>query len=150
MISKEQIKKIDSDIEGNIISLFTQVVKEEIEYKRNVGINIIENICVRLQYFIKYRFQQAKIEFDRKRNQLQPIDDKDKIPEQAELTIENEKKIWVLIGILLKNSDSLILNKLKVQHTILEEYKQFLANRENELNKERSTNKVEIIHINDI
>lgn len=57
MISKEQIKNIDSDIEGNIISLFTQVVKEEIEYKRNVGINIIENICVRLQYFIKYRFQ---------------------------------------------------------------------------------------------
>jgi ribonucleotide reductase beta subunit family protein with ferritin-like domain len=57
MISKEQIKKIDSDIEGNIISLFTQVVKEEIEYKRNVGINIIENICLRLQYFIKYRFQ---------------------------------------------------------------------------------------------
>ena len=142
MISKEQIKNIDSEIEGNIISLFTQVIKEEIEYKRLVGQNILDNICLRLQLFIKYRFQQAKIEFDRKRNQLQPIEDKDKIPEQAELSIENEKKIWVLIGILLKNSDSLILQKLKTQNTILEEYKQFLSNRENELNKERSTNKV--------
>lgn len=142
MISIQQIKNIDSEIEGNIISLFTQVIKEEIEYKRLVGQNILDNICLRLQLFIKYRFQQAKIEFDRKRNQLQPIEDKDKIPEQAELSIENEKKIWVLIGILLKNSDSLILQKLKAQNTILEEYKQFLANRENELNKERSTNKV--------
>ncbi len=142
MISIQQIKNIDSEIEGNIISLFTQVIKEEIEYKRLVGQNILDNICLRLQLFIKYRFQQAKIEFDRKRNQLQPIEDKDKIPEQAELSIENEKKIWVLIGILLKNSDSLILQKLKAQNTILEEYKQFLSNRENELNKERSTNKV--------
>ena len=57
MISKEQIKNIDSEIEGNIISLFTQVIKEEIEYKRLVGQNILDNICLRLQLFIKYRFQ---------------------------------------------------------------------------------------------
>ena len=70
MMSVKEIHTIDERIEIAIISLFTQVVKEELEYKKTIAELFIPKAGERLEAVREYTKWARKIEFLREKGRL--------------------------------------------------------------------------------
>ena len=49
MMSIEEINKYDDNIQGAILSFFLQIVQDENEYKKIIGLIFVEKALIRLQ-----------------------------------------------------------------------------------------------------
>jgi len=101
---------IDKEIEGATLSLFTQIVKEENEYKKVVARIFIKTVMTRIKKMLEFKALRNKQEFERERGLLKDVKESEKINENIELEDKNEKKILFLLGILSKNGEPLIIN----------------------------------------
>lgn len=52
--------EIDADIEGAILSLFTQIVKEENEYKKIIAKIFIDTVMIRIKKMLEFKALKSK------------------------------------------------------------------------------------------
>lgn len=109
MINPDNIYLIDSDIENAILSLLTQVVKEEIENKRIIGEMFIKDAGVRMQAIMEYSSftmkQQRYLETNQISKLRELMQNKCKYNQHIEFNEQTEMKFLKLINILVKNSE---------------------------------------------
>ena len=85
MESEKFQDEIDEDIEGAILSLFTQIVKEENEYKKEIVRIFINTVMKRIKRMLEYKALRSKQEFKRERGLLKEVKVNEKINENIEL-----------------------------------------------------------------
>lgn len=73
--------EIDAEIEGAILSLFTQIVKEENEYKKIIGSIFIKTVMQRIKKMLEFKALSSKQEFERERGILKEVKESEKINE---------------------------------------------------------------------
>jgi len=100
MMSVKEIHTIDEKIEIAIISLFTQVVKEELEYKKTIAELFIPKAGERLEAIREYTKWARKIEILREKGRLTKEKASNSISENVLFKDTAEEKFFKLIYLL--------------------------------------------------
>ena len=112
---------IDHNTENSILSLLTQLVRDELEYKRQIGAMFIPMIGERLKEIMRYVQYKARQEAELARGKLKEVQADENLPDNIRFDEDCEKKFFKFINVLFKASDE-NLAKLKRQRETINDY----------------------------
>jgi hypothetical protein len=121
MMKPANLHLIDHNTENSILSLLTQLVRDELEYKRIIGGMFIPLIGERLKEIMRYVQYKARQEMEIARGKLKEIQADENLPDNIRFDEDCEKKFFKFINVLFKNSDENFA-KLKKQRETINDY----------------------------
>lgn len=126
-LKPECIGQIDHEIENAILSILTQVIRNDDSNKKTIGKMFIKEIAgQRLDNLIEYSLFKAKQIFEKdkqciKKYKINELASQQKISDNILFTDKNETKFFNFITTLVKNSDENLTSLKKIRKS-LEDY----------------------------
>ena len=105
LMKPKQLATIDHKTESAILSLITQIVRDEQDYKRTIGKLFIRTAGERLSELSRYMAYKQRHEMEIFRGKLLTVPDNEKLPDNIKFDQEGEIKFFKLIAVLVKQSD---------------------------------------------
>ena len=88
-----------------MLSLITQIVRDDLDYKRTIGHLFIRTAGDRLSELTRYVAYKARHEQEISRGRLTSVPENERLPDNIKFNEECELKFFKLLAVLVKNCD---------------------------------------------
>jgi len=121
----------NDDIEGAILSMFTQVIKDEHDYKKSVGEKFVPIAGKRLKAICRYRSYEITVQNARDTGNMDDVQNQQPSSEFVKFTPKNEEKFFKLLNVISKYDVgySKLIRKIKRE---LQDYKGIVCEYDNQ------------------
>ena len=130
LLKPENIHEMSEEMENAILSILTQIVRDEPDYKIQIGKEFIKSAGNRIEAlmrFCRYKATQDPASEKVKRPQLEAARDQISISDNIQFAPGNELKFFKLLLVLYKNSDDNIKMLKRVQQPLDDYLTNFVA-----------------------